>query len=202
MVDYRQFSPTAESIPFTGDRLSSMGASTGLSQIESEVQRVNKFLQEATTDAAKAQQLRSVGLEHLVGQRIAGRYFKFNTSGRSGVLEQIDEKLDKSTIATAALTDEGYTAIQYAAGDRTLSGREAKILQSVTGVNPVQKDFMKRILQSDDSSLVAKLAKRLQSYLSPRNVALGEEFISTYLDRPEIVPPPGAARTITTSSPL
>lgn len=182
LVDFRVMSPAAGSVPFTGDRLTHMGASVGLNQVESEIQRVNQYLQDAVGDAAKRTELESVGLGHLVGRQISGKFFKFNTGGKKASLDAIDERLDRATIATAALTDEGYTAIQYALGDTTITGREAKLLQSVTGVSPVQTDFMKKLINSDDSSLVAKLAKRLQSYLSPRNVAIGEEFIRTYLD--------------------
>lgn len=187
LVDFRVMSPAARSVPFTGDRLTHMGTSLGLNQFESEIQRVNEYLQAATSDPARRAELESVGLGHLVGRRMSGKFFKFNTSGKKIALEAIDERLDKSTIATAALTDEGYTAIQYALGDTAISGREAKLLQSVVGVSPVQRDFLSRLVSSDDSSLVAKLAKRLQSYLSPRNVALGEEFVSRYLDEREEV---------------
>jgi len=182
LVDYRFMSPAAGSVPFTGDRLTHMGASMGLNQVESEIQRVNQYLADAVGDTAKRAELESVGLGHLVGRRISGKFFKFNTQGQKASLNAIDERLDKATIATAAMTDEGYTAIQYLMGDTAISGREAKLLQSVTGVSPVRTDFVKKLVTSDDSSLVAKLAKRLQSYLSPRNVALGEEFISRYLD--------------------
>ena len=182
LVDFRVMSPAARSVPFTGDRLTHMGASIGLNQVESEIQRVNQYLQEAVSDTAKRAELESVGLGHLVGRQMSGKFFKFNTGGKKAALDAIDERLDKATIATAALTDEGYTAIQYTLGDTAITGREAKLLQSVAGVSPVQTDFMKKLISSDDSSLVAKLAKRLQSYLSPRNVAIGEDFIRQYLD--------------------
>jgi hypothetical protein len=179
LVDYRLFSPRAGQIPF-GDFRSTAGAN----QIESEILKVNEFLREATSSPEKMQQLRNVGLERFAGQSLDGRMFKFNTGGQKDIVTMISSQFPVDKVATASMTDEGYTLLQYVGtGGLEITGRESKMLQSIVGVGPIQTSFIKKLLETDDYTSISKLAKRLQSTMSPRNVALGEEFIRGSLDK-------------------
>jgi hypothetical protein len=179
LVDYRLFSPRAGQIPF-GDFRSTAGAN----QIESEILKVNEFLREATSSPEKMQQLRNVGLERFAGQSLDGRMFKFNTGGQKDIVTMISSEFPVDKVATASMTDEGYTLLQYVGtGGLEITGRESKMLQSIVGVGPIQTSFIKKLLETDDYTSISKLAKRLQSTMSPRNVALGQEFIEGFLDK-------------------
>lgn len=180
LVDYRVFSPRSGISPFDSFR-----STSGVNQLDSEIQVVNRFLREATSDPAKMKQLRDVGLDHLVGQSVSGRFFKFNTRGQESMVRQVSAEFPLSQVATSSITDEGYTLLQYAMGDgTTMSGRQAKMLKSIVGVGPIQTSFIKKLIQNDEYSDIAKLAKRLQSTMSPRDVMLGEEFVSQFLETP------------------
>ena len=178
LVDYRLFSPRV------GGRVFENFSSTqGANQLESEILVINRFLREASTDPTKMQALRNVELDHLVGQEINGRMYKFNTRGQRDIVNLVSSQFPTETVATASLTDEGYTLMQYVRADGSqITGRQAKMLQSIVGVGPIQEGFVKKLLETDDYTNISKLAKRLQSTMSPRNVSLGEQFMETFLE--------------------
>ena len=177
LVDYRLFTPRA-----SGGPLDNFASTSGVNQLDSEIQVINKWLREAVSDPAKMRQLRDVGLGHLAGQPINGRFLKFNTRGQEAMVRNVGAEFPLSQIATASLTDEGYTLMQYAMPDGTaITGRQSKLLQSVIGVGQIQSSFIEKLIKEDEYSSIAKLAKRLQSTMSPRDVMLGEEFIQRYL---------------------
>lgn len=179
LVDYRLFAPRPGAGPLDNFR-----STSGANQFDSEISVINDWLTSASTDPTKAKQLRDVGLGDLIGRPINGKLFKFNTRGQKDMVTNISAEFPLSEVATASLTDEGYTLLQYAMPDGTLiSGRKAKILKSVIGVNPIQNSFIRRLIETDEYSSIAKLAKRLQSTMSPRNVMLGENFIQEFLTK-------------------
>lgn len=191
LVDYRLFSPRPGGSPFDSFR-----STSGTNQFDSEISVINEWLRSTTTDPARMKELRDVGLDHLAGQSINGKLFKFNTRGQRDMVTNVSSQFPLDQVATASLTDEGYTLLQYTMPDGTvISGRQAKLLKSVIGVGPMQTSFVRKLIETDEYSSIAKLAKRLQSTMSPRNVMLGESFIEQFLTQRVIDPSSGAAIT-------
>jgi hypothetical protein len=182
LVDYRLFSPRPG-----GGIFENFATTQGANQLESEILVINRYLQDALTDPQKRQTLQNLDLQHLIGTSINGRMYKFNTQGKKDIVDLVSSQFPMTSVATAALTDEGYTLMQYVGADGSeISGRSAKHLQLATGVSPIRKDFLKQLLQTDDYTSIAKLAKRMQGTISPRNVSLGENFIQSFLETPSL----------------
>jgi prefoldin subunit 5 len=180
LVDFRIFSSSTVEAPFNN-----FAETRGANQLASEIKVVNDFLRAAGQDptSKQMQTLKDIGLERLAGTTIGGKFYKANTGGRPDVIEAINKTLKPEEMASISVTDEGYSLLQYySESGVALSGKEARVLQSAVGVSPIQKDFLIKMLKTDKWSDISKMAKRLQSYMSPRDLALGEQFIASFLD--------------------
>lgn len=180
LVDFRIFSSSTVEAPFNN-----FAETRGANQLASEIKVVNDFLRAAGQDptSKQMQTLKDIGLERLAGTTIGGKFYKANTGGRPDVIEAINKTLKPEEMASISVTDEGYSLLQYySESGVALSGKEARVLQSAVGVSPIQKDFLIKMLKADKWSDISKMAKRLQSYMSPRDLALGEQFIASFLD--------------------
>ena len=175
LVDYRAFDTGTGRGPFA-----SIGSNAGALQLESEVMVVNQYLQDALTDPAKRAKLASVGLDRMAGQEVTGEFFKFNTAGRTDKVRAVQRFAAERQRGTISATDEGLSFLTLKGKALDISGTEASYLRIISGVEQVQPKFLAGL--TGDWSSIGKLAKRLQSTMSPRNVAVGEEFIRTILD--------------------
>ena len=188
LVDFRIFSSSTVEAPFNN-----FAETRGANQLASEIKVVNDFLRAAGQDptSKQMQTLKDIGLERLAGTTIGGKFYKANTGGRPDVIEAINKTLKPEEMASISVTDEGYSLLQYySESGVALSGKEARVLQSAVGVSPIQKDFLIKMItgKNPDGSFgkwsqIAKIAKRLQSYMSPRDLALGEQFITDFLEK-------------------
>ena len=198
LVDYRLFNPGVG-----GNALRNIGTSQGALQLDSEVMVVNQFLRGASTDPIKAQRLRNLGLGHMIGEEITGELYKFNTRGQRGAIRQIQLLGIDKAAAASSQTDEGFTFLTLKRKSGELSPMQASYLRIVSGAEQIRPQFLATLAEetidpitgevSQNWSKIGKLAKRLQSTMSPRNVAIGEEFIQQHLDitRPGIMTPFG-----------
>lgn len=180
LVDYRAFDTGTGRGPFA-----SIGSNAGALQLESEVMVVNQYLQDALTDPAKRAKLASVGLDRMVGQEVTGEFFKFNTAGRTDKVRAVQRFATERQRGTLSATDEGLSFLTLKGKALDISGTEASYLRIISGVEQVQPKFLAGL--TGDWSSIGKLAKRLQSTMSPRNVAVGEEFIRTILDTTQTI---------------
>lgn len=181
LVDYRHFAPG------TGrGALNNIGRSVGALQLESEVMVVNRFLRDAVTDPVKAERLRNLGLDRMIGQEVTGEFFKFNTQGKPSVIKAIEALGISNKAASASITDEGFSFLTLTGVNRSINAREASYLRILSGAEQISTDFLSSLVGTSQGgqnwASVAKLAKRLQSTMSPRNVMVGEEFIQQYMD--------------------
>ena len=182
LVDYRFFDPG------TGrGALASIGSNAGALQLDSEVMVVNEFLRAAKTDPKKAQQLRNLGIDHMIGQEVTGEFFKFNTSGRSSIVKSVKRLAAEKGAASTSITDEGYSLLVLKGKNRDITATQASYLRILSGAEQIQPRFLAQLAEvsedgSQNWSKIGKLAKRLQSTMSPRNIAVGEEFIREHLD--------------------
>jgi hypothetical protein len=144
-------------------------------------------LRAARTDPAKAQQLRNLGLGHMIGEEVTGEFLKFNTRGQSSIVQSVKRLAAQKGAASTSITDEGYSLLVLKGKNRDVTATQASYLRILSGAEQVQPRFLAQLAEvSEDGtqnwSKIGKLAKRLQSTMSPRNVAVGEEFIKTILD--------------------
>ena len=182
LVDYRFFDPGTGRGP-----LASIGSNAGALQLDSEVMVVNQFLRAARTDPEKAQQLRNLGLGHMIDQEVTGEFLKFNTRGQSSIVQSVKRLAAQKGAASTSITDEGYSLLVLKGKNREITATQASYLRILSGAEQVQPRFLAQLAEvsedgSQNWSKIGKLAKRLQSTMSPRNVAVGEEFIKTILD--------------------
>ena len=188
LVDYRAFDPGAGRGPFA-----SIGSNAGALQLESEVMVVNQYLRDSAADPAKAARLRSVGLSHMVGKEVTGEFFKFDTAGRADKVRAAQNFAATRKRASLSATDEGlsFLTLQAKTPGLNISATEASYLRIISGAEQIQTDFLAKLVADKDPitgeataswSNIGKLAKRLQSTMSPRDVAVGEEFIASILD--------------------
>ena len=187
LVDYRLFNPGVG-----GNALRNIGTSQGALQLDSEVMVVNQFLRDASTDPIKAQRLRNLGLGDMIGEEITGELYKFNTRGQQGAIRQIQLLGIDKAAAASSQTDEGFTFLTLKRKSGELSPMQASYLRIVSGAEQIRPQFLATLAEetidpitgevSQNWSKIGKLAKRLQSTMSPRNVAIGEEFIQQHLD--------------------
>lgn len=175
LVDFREISAVDAST------LYGTPETVGLNQLAGEVKVVNQYLSDAVTDTTKRQALMDLELGHLVGKQIGARFYKSSTKDKS-VISEIDAKIPVGRHAVTSVTDEGYTIIEYFADQGAIPGSLAKRLQEVTGASPVQTSFLQKLMSKGDWNIVAKYSKRLQSYVSPRNVSIGETQIEEFID--------------------
>ena len=198
LVDYRLFNPGVG-----GNPLRDIGTSQGALQLESEVAVVNRFLRNASTDPIQAQRLRNLGLGRMIGQEVTGEFYKFNTRGQQGVIRQAQLLAAERGAAASSQTDEGFTFLTLKAKNTALSAIDASRLRIISGAEQIRPEFLATLAEetidpitgqaSQNWSRIGKLAKRLQSTMSPRNVAIGEDFIQKHLDitRPGAMTPFG-----------
>jgi hypothetical protein len=137
LVDYRNFDPGVGR-----GALSDIGRSAGALQIESEVMVVNEFLAAARTDPAKAQQLRNLGLDRMIGEQVTGELLKFNTQGQGRVVQAIKALGVAEKAASASMTDEGYTFITLKGKNRSINATEASYLRILSGAEQIQPAFL------------------------------------------------------------
>ena len=193
LVDYRFFDPGVG-----GNALKNIGTSSGALQLDSEVMLANQFLRDASTDPIKAQRLRNLGLGHMIGEEVTGELYKFDTRSQSSAVRQIQLLgIDKGAAASSQ-TDEGFTFLTLRGKTKTITSGQASRLRIISGAEQVRPQFLAQLAKQDidpisglptgNWSKIGKLAKRLQSTMSPRNVAIGEEFIQQHLD---IIKPDG-----------
>ena len=188
LVDYRLFDPGVG-----GNALRNIGTSSGTLQLDSEVMIANQFLRDASTDPIKAQRLRNLGLGHMIGEEVTGELHKFDTRGQRGVIRQIQLLGVDKGAAASSQTDEGFTFLTLKGKRQTLTSMQASRLRIISGAEQIKPEFLAQLAEvsadgSQNWSKIGKLAKRLQSTMSPRNVAVGEEFIQQHLD---IIKPDG-----------
>jgi len=190
LIDFRIFSSATSEGPFNN-----FSVTRGANQLASEVKVVNDFLREAASNPVKMQQLTDVGLGHLAGTSIGAKFYKSNTqNNQKGVIQALDQTIDESRRTTVSITDEGYSILEYfSESGLQLTGEQSKLLKSVVGASPIRKEYLsklfKKVAQKDGSKNwadVAKIAKRMQSYISPRDFSIGETFISQFLDQSKI----------------
>lgn len=187
LVDYRGFDPGTGRGPFA-----SISSNAGALQLDSEVMVVNQFLRDARTDPTKRAKLASLGLDHMVGQEVTGEFFKFNTAGRAAKIKAVTNFAAERQNASLSMTDEGLSLLVLKGKTSQITGTQASYLRLVSGAEQVQPAFLAQLVKQDTDritgevtqnwSKIGKLAKRLQSTMSPRNVAVGEEFIQQILD--------------------
>jgi hypothetical protein len=180
LVDYRAFDPGTGRGPFA-----SIASNAGALQLDSEVMVINQYLRDAAADPSKASKLRSVGLDHMIGKEVTGEFFKFDTAGRGDKVKAIQRFAAGRQNASLSATDEGLSFLVLNGKTLSITGTQASYLRIVSGAEQVQPKFLAELTQ--DWSKIGKLAKRLQSTMSPRNVAVGEEFIASILDRTQTV---------------
>lgn len=187
LVDYRQFDPGTGRGPFA-----SISSNAGALQLDSEVMVVNQFLRDARTDPIKRAKLASLGLDHMVGQEVTGEFFKFNTTGQKATVKAVKDFAAQRQGASISMTDEGLSLLVLKGKTTEITGTQASYLRLISGAEQVQPRFLAGLVKEDIDSVtgevtrnwskIGKLAKRLQSTMSPRNVAVGEEFIQQILD--------------------
>lgn len=175
LVDYRSFNPGTGRNPFE-----SIASNAGALQLDSEVMVVNQYLRDAATDPAKAAKLRSLGLDRMIGKEVTGEFFKFNTAGQKAKIKAVKDFASRRQHASLSMTDEGLSFSVLKSKVGSITGTEASYLRLISGAEQVQPSFLAEL--PNNWSKIGKLAKRLQSTMSPRNVAVGEEFIQSFLD--------------------
>jgi len=180
LVDYRAFDPGTGRGPFA-----SIASNAGALQLDSEVMVINQYLRDAAADPSKASKLRSVGLDHMIGKEVTGEFFKFDTAGRGDKIKAIQRFAAGRQNASLSATDEGLSFLVLNGKTLSITGTQASYLRIVSGAEQVQPKFLAELPQ--DWSKIGKLAKRLQSTMSPRNVAVGEEFIASILDTTQTI---------------
>ena len=186
LVDYRFFDPGTGRGAFA-----SIGSNAGALQLESEVMVVNEFLRAAQIDPAKAQRLRDLGLGHMIGEEVTGEFLKFNTRGQTSIVKSVRMLAAKKGAVSKSITDEGYSFLTLKGKNRDITAQQGRFLRIVSGAEQVQPAFLAKLIggidpitgvESQNWSNIGKLAKRIQSTMSPRDVTLGEEFIRKFLD--------------------
>lgn len=189
LVDYRSFDPGVGRNPFE-----SIASNAGALQLDSEVMVVNQYLRDALTDPVKRAKLASVGLDRMAGEEVTGEFFKFNTAGQKAKIKAVKDFASRRQHASLSMTDEGLSFSVLKSKVGSITGTEASYLRLISGAEQVQPSFLAEL--PNNWSKIGKLAKRLQSTMSPRNVAVGEEFIQSFLDTTANIVPFAAPQNV------
>jgi hypothetical protein len=159
-----------------------LGTRQGLTQVADKARLINEAVRNA--DPLKTQLLRKLGLGFVLepGAEVGMTYAQFNHAGRTQNLKDlIGNELIKNAGAIN-ITDEGATVINYNVGRNMLTSLQAKNLENVLGLGNLSSSFVDKVLGGSDKGF-AKLPKRRQSFLSPRDISISGDALADLTDR-------------------
>jgi hypothetical protein len=151
----------------------------GIAQLADEIDLLNERLKNINPTQRK--QLERLGLKDLIGQEISMTRAQFIYEGKSDKLASILELDYAKNAGILNITDKGVTVINYATNGQVLSSKQAKLLNNALGLGHLTDDISKEMAEGKFKNL-AKVTKRQQGLLAPRDISITGEQAEKLLD--------------------